>query len=89
MLFDAKEMLISAENQIQLDLLKGESKKTCLYIYGWEGLAKNSGNYRGSVDLTKDEPYIELSDGKYFVKGTYNDLKIMKSNLEASTSCNK
>ena len=87
-LYDAKEMLRSADNQLYLDELKGNKKTTCLYIYGWDGLYRNSGNYRGHIDLSKEEPYIELSDGKYFVRGTYYDLKLLKSNLEASTSCN-
>lgn len=87
-LLDAKTMLAVAEAQNSLDKLESKDSN-CLYIYGYEGIYKNSGNYVGSVDLSSSEPYIELSDGKYYVKGTSKKLKIIKSNLTASTTCNR
>ena len=89
MLNDAKYMLMHGEVQIQENILDENSNVTCLQIYGYEGKYKNSGNYIDSVDLLSNEPYIELSDGKYYVRGTMNDLKIIESNLTASTTCNR
>jgi len=88
MLFDAQQMLINADAQKSLDEVNNK-KTTCLYVYGYDGLYNNSGNYVGSIDLTEEKPYIELSDGNYLIKGTYDDLIMVESNLTASTSCNR
>ena len=80
MLNDAEAMLLSA-------VLQKDGKTKCLYIYGYESSYENSGNYRGSIDISGDEDYIWLSDGNYLVKGTYDNLTIIESNLEATTNC--
>lgn len=86
MIIDAQRILVNADAQKILNEI-GNEEITCLYVYGYDGIYKNSGNYVGSVDLTGDNPYIELSDGKYFLKGTYDNLTILKSKLSASTNC--
>lgn len=88
MLNDAKLMITLAKAQNLLDETEGKGND-CLYIYGYDGAYSNSGNYIGSIDLTLENPYIWLSDGNYFVRGTTDDLTIMKSNLAATTNCNK
>ena len=88
MLNDAKHMLLNGEIQIEQNKIDENSNITCLQIYGYDSNYKNSGNYVGSVNLSNDEPYIELSDGKYLVRGTMNNLKIIESNLTATTTCN-
>lgn len=80
MLNDAETMLLSA-------VLQKDGKTKCLYIYGYDSSYKNSGNYRGSIDISGEEEYIWLSDGNYLVKGTYDNLTIIESNLEATTNC--
>ena len=89
MLNDAKVMLTQGQIEMSMNKLDENSNTTCLYVYGYESHYNNSGNYVGSIDLTGEEPYIELSDGKYLVRGTIDDLTIIKSNLTASTSCNR
>lgn len=84
---DKDNMLYDAETMLLSSVLQKDGETTCLYIYGYDGLYKNSGNYRGSIDISEDEEYIWLSDGNYLVKGTYDNLTIIESNLEATTNC--
>lgn len=95
MLADAHTYISNAKIQYEEDNLDNIINNMpymdkCYYIYARnDGLYKNSGNYIGSILVNNNKAEIWLSDGKYMVTGTTNNLTIIESKLTATKTCNR